>query len=65
MAFTLYVAYIHQKTEPGVLMGLRSVNEPMADGERAFCFACLHRAITENELPVTVRNFVKPKAEGK
>lgn len=45
-------------------MGLRSVYEPIPDGERHFMAACITRAIETGELPVTVRNFAGNTKKG-
>lgn len=40
-------------------MGLRTVNDPIPDGERAFILASTKKAIMEGDTPVKVRNFSK------
>lgn len=44
-------------------MGLRTVNDPIPDGERAFMLASTKKALMEGDTPVTIRNFSsnKPK----
>lgn len=44
-------------------MGLRTPNEPISDGERAFMLASTKKALKESDVPVTVRNFSKPKKD--
>lgn len=40
-------------------MGLRTVNDPIPDGERAFILASTRKALTEGDTPVKIRNFTK------
>ena len=42
-------------------MGLRTVNEPIPDGERAFILASTKKALTEGDTPVKIRNFSNNK----
>lgn len=42
-------------------MGLRTVNDPIPDGERAFILASTKKALTEGDTPVKIRNFSKNK----
>lgn len=44
-------------------MGLRTVNDPIPDGERAFILASTKKALMEGDTPVKIRNFSgkKPK----
>ena len=44
---------------PGIVMGLRTPNDPVTDGERAFMLASTKKAITEGDTPVKIRNFTK------
>lgn len=47
-------------------MGLRTRNDPIPDGERAFILASTRKALEEGDTPVKVRNFgsSKKKKEG-
>lgn len=46
-------------------MGLRTHNEPVTTGERAFVLASTITAIEEGDTPIKLRNFSsKKKAEG-
>lgn len=45
-------------------MGLRTRNELIPEGERAFIFASIKKALTEGDTPVKVRNFAKPSPGG-
>lgn len=45
-------------------MGLRTRNELIPDGERAFILASIKKALTEGDTPVKVRNFSKPSPGG-
>ena len=42
-------------------MGIRSAEEKVSEGERAFMLASTRIALEEGAVPVTVRNFSKPK----
>lgn len=44
-------------------MGLRTVNDPIPEGERAFILASTKKALMDGDTPVKVRNFStkKPK----
>lgn len=44
-------------------MGIRTRNEPVTTGERAFMIASTLKAIEEGDTPVKVRNF-SSKSEG-
>ena len=53
----LYIAFMNLHIEPGVFMGLRTRNDPIPDGERAFMLASIKKAWQEGNMPITVRNF--------
>lgn len=40
-------------------MGLRTRNDPIPDGERAFMLASTKKALSEGDTPVKIRNFTK------
>lgn len=42
-------------------MGLRSRNDPIPEGERAFILASIRKALLEGDTPVKIRNFTDPK----
>lgn len=44
-------------------MGLRTANDPIPEGERAFMLASTKKALMDGDTPVKVRNFSgnKPK----
>ena len=44
-------------------MGLRTINDPIPDGERAFILASTKKALMEGDTPVKVRNFASKKPE--
>lgn len=48
-------------------MGLRTRNDPIPEGERAFLLASTKKALLEGDTPVKVRNFANKKdaKEGK
>ena len=41
-------------------MGMRTHNDPITDGERAFMLASTKKALAEGDTPVKIRNFSKP-----
>lgn len=45
-------------------MGLRTPNDPVTDGERAFMLASTKKALMEKDVPVKVRNFSSKKGSG-
>ena len=45
-------------------MGLRTRNDRIPDGERAFIFASIKKAAEEGDTPVKVRNFASKKNKG-
>jgi hypothetical protein len=45
-------------------MGLRTRNELIPAGERAFILASIKKAIVEGDTPVKVRNFSSKKTGG-
>lgn len=45
-------------------MGLRTRNDLIPAGERAFILASIKKAITEGDTPVKVRNFAGNKKTG-
>jgi hypothetical protein len=57
------MAFQNQHLEPGILMGLRTRNDPIPAGERAFIIASIKKSIIEGDLPVKIRNF-SGKAKG-
>ena len=62
----LYIAFMNLHIEPGVFMGLRTRNDPIPDGERAFMLASIKKALQEGDMPLKMRNFSdgKKKKEG-
>ena len=57
LAYCLHTIFQNQHIAPGVLMGLRTVNDPIPEGERAFILASTKKALTEGDTPVKIRNF--------
>ena len=50
---------------PGIVMGLRTHNDPVTNGERAFVLASTIKATEDGDTPIKLRNFSsKKKAEG-
>lgn len=45
-------------------MGIRTRNEPITAGERAFILASIKKAIKEGDTPIKVRNFTGDKKTG-
>ena len=44
-------------------MGLRTRNDMVPEGERAFMLASIRKAISEGDLPVKLRNFGSNKKQ--
>ena len=64
LAYCVYYAFTKLSIEPGVFMGFRTRNERTTDGERAFMLASIKKAITDGDMPVTVRNFQSDSKKG-
>lgn len=64
LAYLLHVAFQNQHIEPGILMGLRTHNDPVPPGERAFMLASTKKALMDGDTPVKVRNFSSKKDKG-
>lgn len=45
-------------------MGLRTRNDPVTEGERAFMLASTKKAVLEGDMPVKLRNFSGKKDKG-
>ena len=45
-------------------MGLRTRNDPIPPGERAFILASTKKAVMEGDTPVKIRNFASKKDTG-
>lgn len=65
MAFCLHLAFQNQNIEPGVLMGLRTRNDKIPAGERAFIMASIKKAWNDGDVPVKVRHFGSNKDKKK
>ena len=63
LAYCLHIAFQNQHIEPGIFMGLRTHNEPVTEGERAFMLASTKKAIMEGDTPVKIRNFSSNKKD--
>ena len=44
-------------------MGLRTRNDKIPDGERAFMLASIKKAVTEGDTPVKIKNFGSKKKD--
>lgn len=65
MAYCLHFALQKLHIQPGVFLGLRTANDPVPKGERAFMLASIKKALKEGDYPVSVRSFSKnPDKEG-
>lgn len=64
LAFAIHTAFQNQHIEPGVLMGLRTPNDPIPEGEQAFILASTLKALREGDTPVKVRNFASKDKKG-
>lgn len=65
LAYYLHFALQNLHIEPGVLLGLRTKNDRIEKGERAFILASIKKACMEGDTPVKIRNFSnKKKDEG-
>ena len=48
---------------PGIYMGLRTIHDPIPEGERVFMMASDKKALMSGEVPVKVSNFMKKEAD--
>lgn len=46
-------------------MGIRTPNDPVSEGERAFMLASTKKALADGDVPVKVRNFMKKSSAEK
>lgn len=58
------MAFQNQHIEPGVLLGLRTRNDRIPEGEQAFILASIKKAIIEGDTPIKIRNFSDKKHGG-
>ena len=64
LAYCLHVIFQNQHIMPGIAMGLRTENDPVTDGERAFMLASTKKALMDGDTPIKVRNFTKKDKGG-
>lgn len=60
----MHVTFQNTGLEPGILMGVRTHNDPISEGERAFILASTFVALEDGDTPVKIRNLVKKTKEG-
>ncbi len=60
----VHVTFQNTGLEPGILMGLRTHNDLMPQGERDFILASTRMALEDGDTPVKIRNLVKKTTEG-
>lgn len=53
------MAYQHHNIPPAIFMGLRTCNEPITEGERAFMIASDEIAVEHNDRTLRLRDFVR------
>ena len=59
MAQWLHYAYQNHNIPPGILMGIRSVNEPIPEGERVFMMASDKEALEEGQLEGSLKTVAQ------
>lgn len=64
LVFLLHTAFQNQGVELGILLGLRTRNDPIPAGESFFLLASTKIVLEDDYTPVKICNFSKPK-EGK
>ena len=63
LALCLHTIFQNQHIEPGVFMGVRTRNDPIPEGERAFMLASTRKALEDGDTPVKVRNISGKKKQ--
>jgi hypothetical protein len=61
LAKYLHIIFQNQHIMPGVVMGFRTPNDPVTDGEREFMLASTRKAYSEGDTPVKICNFSNKK----
>jgi len=61
VAWRTHIAYQYHHIQPAVFMGLRTQNELITEGERAFMIASDELAFENNDRPLRVHDFVGQK----
>ena len=61
LAHCLHILLQNHGLMPGIVMGLRTQNDPVTPGERAFVMASTKKAWNEGFMPVKIANFAKKK----
>lgn len=64
MGYKLHVCFQNQGIMPGIVLGLRTQNDPALPGETTFVLASTSVALDEWDTPVKVRNVI-PKKDAK
>lgn len=63
LAYCVHVAFQNQHIEPGIFMGIRTRNDPVTSGERAFMLASIKKAVMDGDTPVKIRNLASKKSD--
>lgn len=61
LAMSLHLLLQNQGLLPGIVMGIRTQNEPVTEGERAFIIASTKKAYLEGDTPIHLKHFSKDK----
>lgn len=64
LAYRLHFALQNLHIMPGVLLGLRTVNDPVPKGERAFVLASTKKAILDGDYSPKIKHFSKNQEQG-
>ena len=57
LAYFLHVIFQNQHIPPGIVMGLRTPNDIVTQGEHDFMIASTKKAVVDGDTPVKIRNF--------
>ena len=64
LAKYLHIIFQNQHIEPGIVMGFRTRNDLVPEGEREFMLASTRKACSEGDTPIKIANLSGGKKDG-